>query len=305
MDKRGNGGAGLKENLMLGESSKLKIAFFGTPGIAVTALEEMKVCGYTPSLVVCNPDMPVGRKHILTPPPTKVWALANNIPVFQPQSLKSRDELKPLTEEAFDFFVVFAYGKIIPSWLLELPTYMTINGHPSLLPKLRGASPIRSTLLHDLDACGVTIIRMDEKLDHGPILIQQKVDLPFPILGTELDEHLAHIVGLQVCEAIEQVYKGTISETPQDDTRATYCGKITKEMAEISIDPHQLPSGEQAYAVYRKLCAYDGWPVGFFVHQGKRVKITKARLHEGALAIQQVVPEGKNEMDYTVFLESI
>ena len=288
-------------------TTKPSFVFFGTPQIAVTALEEMATFGYLPALVVCNPDAPVGRKQVMTPPPTKVWAEAHGIPVFQPASLKNRDDLTPLTTTPFDFFVVLAYGKIMPEWLIELPRYNTINAHPSLLPKFRGASPIRSTLLHDLTACGVTIIEMDKDLDHGPILSKQAVELyGEPIPGNELDTCLARVSGCLLVDVIEKTLLGQITPVAQDHAHATFCTKITKDMAELTLDPHQLPTGEEAKAVYRKICAFDGWPETFFIHNGKRIKIKSARLTEdGTLELLRVVPEGKSEQDFTQFLHSV
>ncbi len=261
--------------------------------------------GYLPSLVVCNPDAPVGRKQIITPPPVKVWAMERGIPVFQPTSLKNKDELTVLTDAAFDFFVVLAYGKIMPEWLISLPKYGTINAHPSLLPKFRGASPIRSTLLHDLTACGVSIIQMDKDLDHGPILSQQVVELyNQPIPGQELDQVLARVSGCLLVDVMQKLPNGQIIPCEQDHAAATFCTKITKDMAELEINPHQLPSGEEALTAYRKICAFDGWPETFFKHDGKRIKIKSARLTEaGELELLRVVPEGKNETDFKTYFK--
>ncbi len=279
---------------------KPTFAFFGTPDIAVTALEEMEGFGYVPSLVVCNPDAPVGRKQIMTAPPAKVWAEVRGIPIIQPTTLKSREELTVLTETAFDFFVVLAYGKIMPEWLIDLPKYGTINAHPSLLPKFRGASPIRSTLLHDFSACGVTIIQMDKELDHGPILTQQAVALyGQPIPGLELDTILARISGCLLVDVMQKLPLGQITATEQNHTEATFCTKITKDMSEITLDPFTLPAGDETMAIYRKICAFDGWPETFFIHNGKRIKIKSAALApDGQLEILRIVPEGKNEQDW-------
>ncbi len=280
-----------------------KFVFFGTPLIAVTALEEMNTFGITPALVVCNPDAPTGRKQIITPPPTKVWAENNSIPVFQPSSLTDKNALKIFTETNWDFFVVLAYGRILPEWLLEIPKYATINAHPSLLPTLRGASPIRSALLTDLDAVGVTIMRMDKQLDHGPILFQQAVPLSEPIAGRKLDKNLGKISGCLLTKIMDQIQKGEITEIEQDHSKATFCTKITKEMAELQIDPHNLPTGDEAMSVYRKICAFDGWPTAFFFHNGKRVKIISAKLSQGTLQLIRVIPEGKKEMDFQSFIQ--
>ncbi len=281
-----------------------RFAFFGTPEIAAIALTEMETFGFVPSLVVCNPDAPVGRKQVITPPPTKVWATEHNIPVFQPVSLKNADDLALLTSEQYDFFVVFAYGKIMPDWLINLPKYGTINAHPSLLPKLRGASPIRSTLLTDLSAAGVTIMQMDAELDHGPILYQQPVMLPEPIPGTELDRTMALISGDLLVHVMLELQKGTLTATAQDDSQATFCTKITKDMSELQLDPHNLPAGEEALSVYRKICAFDGWPGTFFIHEGKRIKIKQASLTPaGSLQITRIIPEGKNEQDWNQYFK--
>jgi methionyl-tRNA formyltransferase len=282
---------------------KPTFAFFGTPSIAAIALSELEAFGFSPSLVVCNPDAPIGRKQVLTPPPTKVWANERNIPVFQPTTLKDPAGLSPLTNSPFDFFVVFAYGKIMPAWLIELPKYGTLNAHPSLLPKLRGASPIRSTILTDLSAAGVTIIQMDAELDHGPILEQEKLILPGPIYGNILDHTLALRCGHLLGKTMTEHLKGLSKPTPQDDSQATFCTKITKEMSELMIDPYHLPTGDEAYTTYRKICAFDGWPETFFKHQGKRIKIKSAHLTpDNQLIIDRIVPEGKNEIDWSNYL---
>lgn len=282
----------------------MKFAFFGTPELAAIALEGMKTFGVLPSLIVTSVDAPIGRKQIITPPPVKVWGQENAVPVFQPASLKDREQLAPLTKEDWDFFVVFAYGKIMPEWLLNLPKYGTINAHPSLLPKLRGASPIRSTLLTDLSACGVTIMQMDKDLDHGPILSQQAVALDKPVLGRDLDQALSLICGDLLVHVMTGLTAGSISSTTQDHEAATFCTKITKDMAELTLDPHALPTGEEALQAYKKICAFDGWPEAFFIHHGKRIKIKDAALKEdGALTIARIVPEGKAEMNFSDYFK--
>ncbi len=280
-------------------------AFFGTPDIAVTALNKMQKQGFIPELIICNPDAPVGRKQIITPPPTKVWAESQNIPVFQPKNLKDKENLTPLTYTEFDFFVVLAYGKIMPAWLIDLPKYGTINAHPSLLPKFRGASPIRSTLLHDLSAAGVTIMQMDAELDHGPILKQQAVPLDVPIRGRELDSKLATLSGTLLVETMQEIIDNPIVPIPQEHHAATYCSKISKDMAEVHIDPLNLPSGRDAYDIYRKFCAFDGWPGVYFLHQGKRIKITDATYNPATetIVIHQVIPEGKKAMPFSQYFK--
>ena len=282
-------------------STPPRIAFFGTPQIAVWVLEELEKTGIVPSLIVTNPDAPVGRKQIMTQPPVATWGKAHGISVFQPTSLKNPDDLHTLTEASWDLFVVVAYGKILPEWLINLPTHKTLNVHPSLLPILRGASPIRSAILGDIRETGVSIMHMDAEMDHGPIVAQIKTPTPaWPIPGLELDEIMAHQGGALLAEVIPKWLRGEITPTEQDHTKATFCTKITKEMGEISLegDPYQN---------FLKICAFDGWPGTFFFTEKNcvrmRIKIVDAKLAEdGSLKILRVIPEGKKEMSYEDFI---
>lgn len=287
-------------------SSQPKFVFFGTPEIAVTALDEMEVSGVRPSLIVCNPDAPSGRKQVMTAPPVKTWALERNIPIIQPASLTNKTDLVALTEQPWDFFVVFAYGKIIPAWLLDVPRYGTINAHPSLLPKLRGASPIRSTLLNDPAAAGVTIIQMDAELDHGPILAQTPIPLPKAVPGRTLDTVAGRLCGDMLVHVMRELPDGQMRPQPQDHAMATYCTKIAKNMAELALDPRHLPHGDEAAAIYRKICAFDGWPGTFFIHNNTRININDATLDDsGALVISTVTPAGKKRQPFSQWLKNI
>src|SRR3990167_7392467 len=152
---------------------KIKIAFFGTPEFSAKILEKMKQEDFKPSLVIATPDKPKGRNLVLTPPATKIWAEKNNIDVLQPTKLRDPEFLNKMKETVWDLFVVASYGKIIPQDILDLPKYGTINVHPSLLPRLRGASPMQSAILKENET-GMTIMLMDADMDHGPILKQKK-----------------------------------------------------------------------------------------------------------------------------------
>ena len=156
--------------------NEIKFAFFGGEPLAVPVLNELEKVGLKPSLVVCNPDRRQGRKMVPTPPPVKVWASDRKIPIWQPETLKDEKELEILASVNWDLFVVVAYNKILPKSVIDIPKYGTLNVHPSMLPLLRGASPIRSTILNDMrENCGVSIMLMDEEMDHGPILRQEKI----------------------------------------------------------------------------------------------------------------------------------
>ncbi len=286
----------------------LTFAFFGTPSIAVIVLDELKQAGYVPSLVVTNPDALVGRKQILTPPPAKVWATENNVPVIQPTSLRDAATLPELTNTSWDLIIVAAYGKLIPAWLLDLPQHGVLNVHPSLLPALRGASPIRSAILQNIRETGVTIMKLDAELDHGPIIAQLPANIPaehWPVAGSILDEGLAHQGGALLAKILPDWIAGTLPATEQNHTEATFCTKIDKSMSQLVIDPSNLPTGTIALEYLCKIRAFDGWPETFFIHDGKRIKIKNATLAaDNTLIITRIVPEGKNEMDWEQYFSN-
>jgi len=273
----------------------LRIAFFGTPDLAVYVLDELKSAGVLPALIVTQPDRPVGRKLVLTPPDVKVWAEKEDIEVVQPETLKDAEELQLLINSEWDVFIVCAYHNIIPKWMLEKPTHGVLNVHPSLLPKLRGPSPIRSAILKDLkDEVGVSIILLDEEIDHGPIVAQAKVELPvWPEKGIVLDEILFREGGKLLVEVLPKWIKGEIKPEEQDHDKATMTHKFVKAEGEIKLNdsPHKN---------YSKFCAHDGWPGTFFFYdcdgRRMRIKVTEAELVNGKFNILRVIPEGRKEV---------
>jgi len=280
-----------------------KFAFFGTPLIAVTVLDILKASEMLPSIIITNPDAPQGRKMILTPSPVKVWALREGIPVLQPQSLRTDNTVEQyLKDNDIPLSIVVAYGKLIPSSLLSIPRYGTINVHPSLLPELRGASPIRTAILRDMRTTGVSIMLLDSELDHGPILAQETVEIEknaWPMRGNELDMLLAKKGGALLVQTLREWIDEKVAPQEQEHEKATFCEKISKEMGELDLngDP---------YSNLLKIRAFDGWPGTFFFTEknGKRVrvKVIDAELApDGSLRILRVIPEGRNEMSYTEF----
>src|SRR3989338_2833232 len=157
-----------------GHMSSVNFAFFGTPEPAVEILDALKLRDLLPSLIVTNPDKPQGRKMALTPPPVKVWAQKNGIKFLQPEKLDSVFN-QQLTTYNPQLFIVVAYGAILPRALLDIPKRGSLNVHYSLLPKYRGASPVESQILADDKDVGVSILLLDEKMDHGPIVAERKV----------------------------------------------------------------------------------------------------------------------------------
>jgi len=147
-------------------------------------------------------------------------------------------------------------------------------------------------------------MQMDKDLDHGPILLQQAVALEKPVPGRGLDKALSLICGDLLVHVMKEVASGNLSGTPQDHDAATFCTKITKDMAELTLDPHALPTGDAAVQAYKKICAFDGWPEAFFIHHGKRIKIKDAALKkDSALTITRIVPEGKAEMNFSDYFK--
>lgn len=284
-----------------------RIAFFGGEPLGPASLEALVRAGLTPELVVCNPDRRSGRGLELTSPRIKTWAEEHAIEVFQPVSYKSKETLTRITNHEWDLFIVVAYNFILPKWFLELPKHGTINVHPSLLPKLRGASPIRTAILENLrDEVGVSIMLMDEQMDHGPLLEQVPLGLNnWPLGGLILDDMLASIGGEILTQTIPRWLSGEITPTEQDHEAATYTKKFEKSQSELSITPTNLPTGGEAFRILSKIKAYEGIGDTFFIDNGKRIKVKAAGLTtDGQLELYRVIPEGKKEIDFTMYLAS-
>lgn len=265
-------------------------AFFGTPQFAVDVLDELLEHNISPSLIVTAPDKKAGRGMKVTPPPVKVWADEHGIPVIQPEKLSP---IPPELQESFDVFVVAAYGKILKKELLSLPRCGTLNVHPSLLPKYRGASPIEAQILHDEKEVGVTIMEMDEELDHGPIVESLSFTPPsWPIRKDELSRLLAERGGELLAHVLTKWCAGEIGSTPQNHGEATFTKKLVKEDGHIDFrnDPYQN---------FLTFCAHHPWPGSFFfLTDGTRIKIKDATYHDGVFLPTKVVPEGKKEVRY-------
>lgn len=286
------------------EIKDLNLAYFGTPTFSTYVLDKLEVAGIVPSLVVTAPDRPAGRGLELQQSPVKEWALERDIFVLQPERYKDNAEvLALLANSDFDLFVVAAYGKILPKEIVELPRHGALNVHPSLLPRFRGASPIETQILEDEKTVGVSIIVMDEEMDHGPILAQASITPEeWPLKTTLLEKILWSAGGELLAEVIPPYLAGELTPAPQDHVRATFTKKMVKEdgLIDLSAD---------GYTNYLKFCAYDEWPGTYLyvTRHGKsvRVKINDADFRDGAFTPARVTPEGKKEMDYQDFLRGI
>ncbi len=273
------------------QKNKIKFVFFGTPEFSVIVLDELKSADFIPSLVVTAEDKPKGRKLVLTPPEVKVWAEKNGVPCLQPKTLKDPSVAEHIEQIQAEFFVVASYGKIIPQNILDMPKRGALNVHPSLLPKLRGASPIESAILSENET-GVTIIKLDEQMDHGPILARHKIETSeWPPYFEMLEKDLARAGGKLLAGILPDWLSHKLNEQHQDHGKATLCGKIKKEdgLLDLTQDPELN---------LRKIRAYHIWPTAYFFKDGKRIIVKRAHIDDGELVIDRIVPEGKKEMDY-------
>ena len=246
-----------------------KIVFMGTPDFSVPILRQMIADGYEVIAVVTQPDRPVGRKRVLTPPPVKVEAVKQGIPVYQPEKISRQDELTPILKLNPDLIVTAAFGQILPNVLLDAPRFGCINVHASLLPELRGGAPIHYAIIQGKEKTGVTIMYMAEKLDAGDILTQVEV----PILENDnvgtMHEKLSLAGAKLLSDTLPKLLEGELSPRKQKDEVATFASNIKREQEKID----WTQAGEDIYNHIRGLCP---WPVAYTTMDGAVLKIWQA-----------------------------
>lgn len=274
--------------------TKPRFAFFGTSHIAVYVLEALEKAGFLPELVVTVAEKAKGRGLAMQSSAVESWASARGIVLAY--------DWKEFEEQQWDVAIVCDYGKIIPEKILAVPQHGCLNVHPSLLPRLRGSSPMRSLILNDEKTTGVSIIALDEQMDHGPIVAQKKVEISnWPPRNSELETTLLTEGGALLAKILPLYLAGEIEPQPQNHDVATYCGKFTKEDGLLDL------AGDVRKNLL-KIRAFEGWPgtYAFFERAGKkvRVQILDAHLDSDKLIIDTVKPEGKREMSYEEFLRS-
>jgi len=279
-------------------NTQIKIAFFGNSKFSLLVLIELKKNGVVPELIVTTFDKPRGRKMILTPTPTKIWAEENGIECIEPTKLKDAAFLEKIRN--YNLFIVASYGKIIPKVIIDIPKYQVLNIHPSLLPKYRGPSPLQEQILNDEKEIGVSIMLIDEYVDHGAIVVQKKIGIVgWPVSFFKLQETLAKNGSKLLAEILPDWIKGKIKTEAQNDSEATFTKKVKKQDGLLDLS-------NDAYKNYLKILAYEEWPKTYFEidknGQKIRVIIKKAVWKNGLLEILSVIPEGKKEMDYKSFL---
>ena len=252
----------------------MNIVFMGTPDFAVPSLEALAQSEkYNVKAVYTQPDKPVGRKRILTPPDVKICAEKYNIDVFQPTTFKDEAVVEELKAFAPDVIVVIAYGKILPKTVLDIPKYGCVNIHGSLLPKLRGAAPIQRAVIDGEEETGVTSMLMDVGLDTGDMLIKESVKILPDETAGELFDRLSKLGTKVLFETLEKIENGTVTREKQDDSLSTYAAMLSKEESVIDWNL-------SAKSVHNKVRGMNPWPVAVTVFKGKKLKIFKTKVCE-------------------------
>jgi len=247
-----------------------KIIFFGTPEFASSVLRKLSGTEFKPLAVVTAPDKPVGRKRILTPPPVKILAQGLHIPILQTNSLRKPEMTQKIIFLSPDLFVIAAYGLVLPPEILKIPKFGSLNIHPSLLPKYRGASPIQAAILADDKKTGVTIMLMDEEIDHGPILARGKIRIDketAPVLSQKLAQSGADLL----IKILPKWFKGKIKPQPQKHKKASFTRQIRKENGKINWS-------KPARHIERMSMAYQPWPGIYTFFNGKVLKILEVEV---------------------------
>ncbi len=297
----------------------MNIVFMGTPDFAVPCLEKLVAEGHNIKGVFTREDKPVGRKQILTPPPVKVAAQKYNIPVFQPKMLRGNPEAFEILKEINpDVIVVVAYGRLLPKEILNLPKYGSVNVHASLLPKLRGASPIQWSIVSGAEKTGVTTMLMDEGLDTGDMLEVAEVSILKEDTAETLHDKLSEVGSKLICSTLLGLENGTVKPIPQPSEGVTHAPILTKEMGRLDFN-------KTAAELDCLIRGFTPWPLCYFYFEGRRFKVLKALPVKGentepgilfekggevfiscgknsALQIINICPDGSKKMDYKAFL---
>ncbi len=298
----------------------MRILFMGTPDFALFSLRALVEAGEEVTAVVTQPDKPKGRGYVLTPPPVKVFARAQGIPVLQPATLRGEEFADTLRTLDPELIVVVAFGKILPANVLEYPVHGCINVHGSLLPAYRGAAPMQRAILDGLSETGITTMRMDVGLDTGDMLLKRALPITEDDNFETVHDKLGEAGASLLLETIDQLRAGTLTPEVQDESLATYAAKIEKTDCLINF-------GRPAKAVHNQIRALSPFPLALtHTPDGKMLKLVSAKpvtcthsaapgtvlsLQNGsitvacasdAISILSVLPEGKKRMDAADFI---
>lgn len=250
-------------------SEKARILFMGTPDFALPTLQALLDAGWPIVGVVTQPDRPAGRGRALKPPPVKTLALAHDLPLFQPQSLRSPQALEHLRAWSPDVIVTAATGHILTAEALALPRRGTLNVHGSLLPRWRGAAPLQAALLAGDAETGITIMCTDEGLDTGPILSQRAIPIAPRETAATLHDKLAQLGAELLLETLPRWLSGELQPWPQPAEGVTIADRICKEDGLIDWE-------RPALEIDRQVRAFTPWPGAYTFWEGRRLKIVEA-----------------------------
>ena len=243
-----------------------KIVFMGTPAFSVPILDGLVAEGYDVIRVVTQPDRPVGRKRVLTPPPVKEAALKHQIPVLQPEKISGSSEMEEIISLEPDLIVTAAFGQFLPESLLEAPKFGAVNVHASLLPKYRGGAPVHYSIINGDDETGVTIMRMVKKMDAGAILIQESLPIEASDDVGSMFDKLSLLGKKMLIAMLPDLLAGKVTETPQDESKVTYSPNITREEEQIDWQKTNTLIDCQVRGMRP-------WPVAFTTYEKARIKL--------------------------------
>ncbi|NCC86973.1 MAG: methionyl-tRNA formyltransferase [Clostridia bacterium] len=252
----------------------MKIVFMGTPEFAVPCIKKIISDGHDVLGVFTQPDKPKGRGYTLTPPPVKVTALENNIPVYQPSTLKDGEALNILKTLNPQLIIVVAYGKILPKDILDLPQYGCVNIHASVLPKYRGAAPIQWSVINGDKQTGVTSMYMEQGLDTGDMLITETLEIGENETAGELHDRLSILGADVLSQTIIKIKNGELIRRKQDDNLSTYSPMLDKSLCPINWN-------ESAQTIHNKIRGLSPWPVATANFEDKILKIHSSVLVDG------------------------
>jgi methionyl-tRNA formyltransferase len=247
----------------------VNIVFAGTPAFAVPCLQALYQSEHHLSGIYTQPDRPAGRGRKLQASAVKQFAVEHQLPIFQPERFNTPESLETLKALAPDIMVVIAYGLILPKAVLDIPRFLCINVHASLLPRFRGAAPIQYALLNGDAETGVTIMQMDVGMDTGPMLLQRTCPIERTDTATSLHNKLMQLAIQPLLSTIDTIQKNTVQITPQPTVGVTYAPKINKTDAKIDWS-------QSTNQIDQAVRAYNPWPIAYTLHES-----TTIRIHQG------------------------
>lgn len=242
------------------------VVFMGTPDFSVPILRMIHEEGYEVLAVVTQPDRPVGRKKVLTPPPVKAEAVRLGLPVIQPEKLRNSEELQEILALNPDIVITAAFGQILPKDLLEAPRFGCINVHASLLPKYRGGAPIHQAIIDGEEKTGVTIMYMAEKLDAGDIITQRAIAIEDEDNTGTMFEKLSVVGRDLLMDTLPLIIEGKNERIPQDEEKVTFAHNISREQERVNWS-------NSARAVFNQVRGLTPWPTAYTKFQGENVKL--------------------------------